>query len=149
MSRRLLLDAAERGVRYLEGLDAKPVRPDPAALPRLAEWDTPMPAGPSDPAETLRTLDEIGSPLTMGMAGGRFFGFVIGSALPVTVAADWLATAWDQNVGLHHTTPAVSEIRAMWYSAPSGNSPQGKSARRHVVDKFSWHNNTFDLKHPD
>ncbi len=110
MSRQLLLDAATRGVRYLEGLDSRPVRPDPAALPRLAEWNTPLPEKPGDPAETIRTLDEIGSPNTMAMASGRFFGFVIGSALPVTVAADWLATAWDQNVGLYHPTPAASEI---------------------------------------
>jgi glutamate/tyrosine decarboxylase-like PLP-dependent enzyme len=46
----------------------------------------------------------------MGMAGARFFGFVIGGALPVTVAANWLATAWDQNTGLYEPTPATSTL---------------------------------------
>jgi glutamate/tyrosine decarboxylase-like PLP-dependent enzyme len=42
----------------------------------------------------------------MASAGGRFFGFVIGGALPVTVAANWLATAWDQNASFVVTSPA-------------------------------------------
>src|SRR6185436_4182113 len=42
--------------------------------------------------------------------GPRFFGFVMGGSLPVTVAANWLATAWDQNTGLHTVTPATAEL---------------------------------------
>ena len=44
------------------------------------------------------------------MAGPRFFGFVIGGALPVTVAANWLATAWDQNAAIYRVTPAIAEL---------------------------------------
>ena len=44
------------------------------------------------------------------MAGGRFFGFVIGGALPITVASNWLATAWDQNAALHGPTPGVAAL---------------------------------------
>jgi glutamate/tyrosine decarboxylase-like PLP-dependent enzyme len=69
-----------------------------------------LPAGPSDPADTLRRLDEIVSPATTAMAGPRFFGFVIGGSLPVTVAANWLATAWDQNTGFHSSTPGVARL---------------------------------------
>jgi glutamate/tyrosine decarboxylase-like PLP-dependent enzyme len=46
----------------------------------------------------------------MAMAGPRFFGFVIGGALPATVAANWLATAWDQNTGLYGPTPTTSQL---------------------------------------
>ena len=35
----------------------------------------------------------------MAMPSGRFFGFVIGGALPAAIAADWLTSAWDQNAG--------------------------------------------------
>lgn len=49
----------------------------------------------------------------MAMAGPRFFGFVIGGALPVSVAASWLATAWDQNTGLHAVTPATAEVESI------------------------------------
>src|SRR4051794_30149696 len=37
----------------------------------------------------------------IGSAGGRFFGWVIGGAVPSSLAADWLAAAWDQNAGLY------------------------------------------------
>jgi glutamate/tyrosine decarboxylase-like PLP-dependent enzyme len=46
----------------------------------------------------------------MAMAGPRFFGFVIGGSLPATVAASWLATAWDQNAALYKATPATAVI---------------------------------------
>jgi glutamate/tyrosine decarboxylase-like PLP-dependent enzyme len=46
----------------------------------------------------------------MAMAGPRFFGFVIGGALPVTVAANWLAAAWDQNSALYEVTPGTSHL---------------------------------------
>ena len=106
----LLEDAARRGVRYLEALPERGVSWSADAVAGLKAWDTAMPTEPGDPAEVLRVLDEVGSAATMATAGPRFFGFVIGGALPVTVAASWLATAWDQNCGLHTITPATAEL---------------------------------------
>jgi glutamate/tyrosine decarboxylase-like PLP-dependent enzyme len=108
--RELLDDAARRAVRHLESLSERSVAPTDEAVARLAELDVPMPPGPQAPEETLRQLDAIGSPATMSMGSGRFFGFVIGGALPVTIASNWLATAWDQNTGLHAPTPATAEL---------------------------------------
>jgi glutamate/tyrosine decarboxylase-like PLP-dependent enzyme len=110
MSSDLLDDAAGRAKRYLAGLDRRPVGPTPEAVAALGAWDEPLPDGPTDPHQTLELLDRIGSPATMAMASGRFFGFVIGSALPVTVGANWLATAWDQNTGLHDITPGTARL---------------------------------------
>src|SRR5581483_4817527 len=53
----------------------------------------------------------------IGCAGGRFFGWVIGGALPSALAADWLTSAWDQNAGLYASGPAaavVEEIAGAW-----------------------------------
>jgi len=106
----LLDDAARRAQRYLESLSHRRVAPLPEGLASLKKFFEPLPEHPTDPAESLRRLDELGSPATMAMAGPRFFGFVIGSALPATVASNWLATAWDQNTGLFDATPSTSTI---------------------------------------
>lgn len=87
----LLHASAERAIQYLEGLDARRVAPSPESIAQLDKLDQPLPADPSDPASVLRQIDEYGTPATVASAGGRFFGFVIGGSLPVTVAANWLA----------------------------------------------------------
>jgi len=106
----LLADAAQRARRYLAALPERSVAPSPASLAALSRLGTPLPEGEVDPAAVLARLDEIVSPATMAMAGPRFFGFVIGGALPVTVAASWLATAWDQNTGLYTATTGTAEL---------------------------------------
>ncbi|MEY2882219.1 MAG: hypothetical protein RLZZ15_4599 [Verrucomicrobiota bacterium] len=113
----LLADAAARSIRYLEKLETRSVAPTPAALAALNALDEPLPAASSDPAATLRLLDEVGSPATMAMAGGRFFGFVIGGSLPVALGANWLAGAWDQNAVLYRASPAsarLEEVALRW-----------------------------------
>lgn len=69
-----------------------------------------MPESAADPAATLALLDEAGSAATVASAGGRYFGFVIGGAYPVAVAASWLATAWDQNAALPVTSPVAARL---------------------------------------
>lgn len=112
----LLADAAGRAVRYLEGLGLRGVAPEPAALAGLRRFDEPLPEVPADPVTTLTLLDEVGSPATVASAGGRYFGFVIGGSLPVTVAASWLATAWDQNNAL----PVMSPVSAQLHDVVAG-----------------------------
>jgi glutamate/tyrosine decarboxylase-like PLP-dependent enzyme len=104
-------DAAERAIAYRDGLVERRVAPDPAALDELSmHLGGPLPERPVDPARMLEELDRYGSPATMASAGGRFFGFVIGSSTPPSVAASWLATAWDQNTTLLAAAPATTLI---------------------------------------
>jgi glutamate/tyrosine decarboxylase-like PLP-dependent enzyme len=58
----------------------------------------------------LELLDRVGSPATVATAGGRFFGFVLGGALPASVAAAWLASSWDQNAALRVMSPAGAAL---------------------------------------
>lgn len=106
----LLKQAAGYAIEYLQDIQERAVGPSDEASAAVEQFDEPLPDHPCDDARVLKMLHEVGSPATMGMAGPRFFGFVIGGALPATVAANWLATAWDQNTAIFHITPAASML---------------------------------------
>ncbi len=93
----------------------------------------------------------------MATAGPRYFGFVVGGALPASAAADWLATAWGQNAALHALSPAaaaVEEVAGEWmlellglprdasFGLPTGagiGNAVGLAAARHaVLDRVGW-----------
>ncbi|WP_342051146.1 MULTISPECIES: pyridoxal phosphate-dependent decarboxylase family protein [unclassified Cupriavidus] len=109
-SHAVLQDASERATAYLDGLRNRPVVPAPEAELRLEALVHPLPQQGVEAAEVLRRLDTIGSPATVATSGGRYFGLVIGGALPATVAASWLATAWDQNACFRWTSPIAATL---------------------------------------
>ncbi|MBM2840244.1 MAG: Pyridoxal-dependent decarboxylase [Bacteroidetes bacterium] len=126
--RNILEEASKRAIRYLDDIAERRVGPTAEAVKGLRAFDEPMPAIPTSGEETLRKLDEVGSPATIGIAGRRFFGFVIGGSLPITVAANWLASAWDQNTGLYRIAPVTSyleEVSLRWlidlFGLPAGS----------------------------
>ena len=108
--RDLLHETAERASAYLNGLADRPVAPRTEDLAGLAAFDQELPQQPTDPAEVLALLDDLGSPGTVASAGPRYFGFVTGGALPAALAAHWLAGAWDQNVTLTVMSPTASQL---------------------------------------
>ncbi len=106
-----LLDlTAERAIRYLRGLPDRNVAPEPEALAALVRFKEPLPEQSDDPKRVIALLDEAGAPATMATAGPRFFGFVIGGSHPVALAANWLATAWDQNAGAYTASPVAATL---------------------------------------
>jgi glutamate/tyrosine decarboxylase-like PLP-dependent enzyme len=83
-----------------------------------------------DATQVIAELIEAAEPGIMAMPAGRFFGFVIGGALPASVAADWLTSTWDQNSGLIGPTPSagvVEEVVLEWLRELFG-LPEGLSA---------------------
>ncbi len=108
--RELLEKTAQRAISYLETLNERSVAPPREAIANLSVLDEPFREEPTSPERVLELLDEVCSPATTAMAGPRFFGFVIGGSLPVTLAANWLAGAWDQNTGLYAATPATAVL---------------------------------------
>jgi glutamate/tyrosine decarboxylase-like PLP-dependent enzyme len=108
LDRELLGETLGRATHFLETLPDRAVEPDPEAIERLKmQLDVSLPDRSCDALDVLRELDELGSPATMASAGPRFFGFVHGGALPITLAANWLAGAWDQNAFSLASSPAA------------------------------------------
>jgi len=113
----VLRSAAERGIAYRRSIGSRRVSPTEDAVRALDTLGGPVPETPTGPIEVLRLLDEVGSPATVASGGGRYFGFVIGSGTPAALAANWLATAWNQNAGLFVASPAgarLEEIALGW-----------------------------------
>ena len=108
--KKLLDQAADCASRYLSSLADRPVFPSPDSLAALDQLGGPLPDAPTDPAQILALLHDIGSPATVATAGPRYFGFVTGGTLPAALAANWLAGAWDQNSAMQVMSPVAARL---------------------------------------
>jgi glutamate/tyrosine decarboxylase-like PLP-dependent enzyme len=155
--RELLRETADLAADFLESLPERPVYPQIEVGELRARLDGPVPDAPTDPHEVVRELAAVGDAGAVAIPGGRYFGFVIGGALPAALAADWLTSAWDQNAGLYVAGPAaavVEEVAGAWLADLLG-LPRVRSfafvtgtqmahatalaaARNHVLAEVGW-----------
>ncbi len=108
--RELLDEAAELSQNYLRNIPQRHVGVTQHAIDALSILGGPLSTRGEDPKVLLNLLDEFGSPATIASMGGRFFGGVVGGALPVSVAAHWMADAWDQNACLFDISPVSAYL---------------------------------------
>ena len=153
----LLGSAARRAMAYLQSVGTRRVAPDAAAVRELDQLTGKFPDEAADPWNLMEILDRIGSPATVATAGGRYFGFVIGGALPSAVAATWLASAWDQNASLRVMSPvsaALEDAALRWVGellrlpaecegalvtgATMANFTGLAAARHHLLERAGW-----------
>jgi glutamate/tyrosine decarboxylase-like PLP-dependent enzyme len=102
--------ASERAIKYTKVVRQRRVAPGPRDLEGLAKFREPFPQGSTDAESVVAMLDEFGSPATVASAGGRYFGSVIGGAVPAALGANWLAGAWDQDAALRVMSPIAAEL---------------------------------------
>lgn len=106
----LLERAREHALRYLHALPDRHVGATAKREGLLAALQVPL-TDNGEPAESVLDALVAGAEAgIIGSAGPRYFGFVIGGSLPVSIAADWMVTTWDQNAGIYATSPAASVI---------------------------------------
>ncbi|MGO9318374.1 MAG: pyridoxal phosphate-dependent decarboxylase family protein [Terracidiphilus sp.] len=106
----VLHSACQAAVSYLDNLDRSSVAAtvDLETLRGRLARELPQQGLPPE-----QVIDELIADVEggiLGSAGGRFFGWVIGGALPAALAADWLTAAWDQNASIYATGPAASVV---------------------------------------
>ena len=115
----LLRHAAELAIDYRSSLPDRRVGvpPDLTADDLRSRLGGPLPQGGTAARDVIDDLAAGVEPGLIAMSGPRYFGLVIGGSVPAALAADWLTSAWDQNVGLYLATPSaavVEEIVADW-----------------------------------
>ena len=113
-----LLDFAHRhATEFLSTLPDRYVGARASREELLGALRVPLSDEGEDPKAVLESLASQAERGAVAMAGPRYFGFVIGGALPVTVAADWMTSTWDQNSGIFVTSPLISvteEVASGW-----------------------------------
>ena len=105
-----LQPAFDEAVAFLDGLPERAVRAAATPEELLAALAAPLAAEPTPAPDVVRALARAAEPGITAMPSGRFFGWVIGGALPASLAADWLTSAWDQNTGSAFATPAAAVV---------------------------------------
>ena len=148
--------AADQAASYRESLSERPVQPAVdvdevrTALGDLA--DKPSPA-----RAVLEQLVDAVTPAMTATAGPRYFGFVIGGALPAASGAEVLTTGWDQPAYNQLSAPAaaiVEEVAGAWLkellhippgasfgmvTGAQGANDVGLAAARHqVLERAGW-----------
>jgi glutamate/tyrosine decarboxylase-like PLP-dependent enzyme len=113
----LLRRAADASVDFLQKMDERHVGARATRDELLRALDGTLTENGEEASRVLDALVAVGDRGTIGSTGPRYFGFVIGGSLPVSVAADWLTTTWDQNSGIYAVSPVASvveEIAQRW-----------------------------------
>ena len=156
-TRDLLHRTADLAADFLESLDDRPVFPEAGPDELRSALGGPLPEESSEPAKVVEELVAAAEPGVVAMPSGRYFGFVIGGAVPASLAADWLTSAWDQNAGLFVGGPAaavVEEVAGAWLAELLAIPPEASfgfvtgsqmahvtalaAARHHVLSEAGW-----------
>jgi len=153
----LLNTAFDLATEYLDGLSQRPVGARATLEEVRKDLDHPL---LEEEIDQRQVIEELARDVERGLvasAGSRYFGYVMGGALPVAVATDWLVSAWDQNSALYSQSPAASvveEIVIRWIldlvglpAAASGALVTGcqmanftclAAARHEVLHRAGW-----------
>ena len=122
-------EAFEEAVAYLEGLPSWPLAGYPSLSELRAALGGPLPNSPLEARKVIAGFGSGGRTRRGGLRERPLLRFVVGGTTPVALAADWLASTWDQNAGLYVLGPAASvveEVAGKWlvdlFGLPAGVS---------------------------
>ena len=153
----LFRHTAEYAAQFHDTLDDRPVGPQAGYDELVEALGGPLPDEGGEDVDVVSELIAAAEPGLVGSQTGRYFGFVFGSAMPAAVAADWVASAWDQNAFSVVTSPAAAaaeQVAAGWLAellglpdgvssgfvtgAQGANTTALAAARQHVLAQADW-----------
>ncbi len=156
-ARDLLRRTAEIAADYVESLGERPIFPRITPEQLREALGGPLPDEPLDPERVIEELAAAAEPGVVALGSGRYFGFVIGGAVPAALAADWLTSTWDQNAGIYPIGPSASVVEQVtreWLVELLGLPGEASvgfvtgtqlahvtglaAARWHVLDAVGW-----------
>jgi glutamate/tyrosine decarboxylase-like PLP-dependent enzyme len=155
--KQLLQGSCDMALAFLEGVHKRPVGRPVEFDELLNALRVPLREEGEDPLAVIQGMARALDPGLVATPGPRYFGFVVGGAQPVSVAADSLGAAWDQAAFSYVSSPAaaaVEEVSREWllelFGLPSTMSAgfttgctmanfTGLAAARHaLLKKLGW-----------
>ena len=100
--------AQSHALAHLAVRNDQPIGASATAMELRARLGRPLTA---EGTPACQVIDDLVADVAGGLHGtntGRFYGWVIGGALPASLAADWLTSAWDQNAAMFAVAPAAA-----------------------------------------
>jgi glutamate/tyrosine decarboxylase-like PLP-dependent enzyme len=113
----LLEDATSQALGFLNGLPERAITSSASLEELRSGLGGSLPESPSDAKRVVAELARAAERGLVATTSGRYFGYVIGGALPASIGAEWLTAAWDQCAGFHALSPAAAvaeQAAAAW-----------------------------------
>jgi len=112
-SKALFKQAQEYSYSYIDELPSMDVYPSEFNIKQLDQFVEPLQEETVSAETVIEMLNAIGGPGTIAQTGGKYFGFVNGGAIPVSLGVKWLSDVWDQCGGLFLTSPVNAKLESV------------------------------------
>ncbi len=112
-NKEIFKQAQHYALEYLESVFERNVFPTEEAINNLSIFEEELPVDSSKAEKVLEQLNQYGSAATTATLGGRYFGFVTGSAIPIGLAAKNIGTYWDQAAAMNVMSPLSSKLESV------------------------------------
>lgn len=112
-NKELFKQAQEYAYNYIDKIRSMDVYPIKSSLQQLNKFDESLQHETVSAQSVIEMLHEVGAKGTIAQTGGRYFGFVNGGAVPVSLGVKWLSDVWDQCGGLYLTSPINATLESV------------------------------------